>query len=284
MLARTILSAIFYVLFVGQTVILAILVAIVGVIARGRSELGMRLGRYWGNSNLWLLRHLMGIRTDVTGGENIPDGPCIVAAKHQSDWDIFAILPHTTRPAFIAKKQLMDIPVFGQAAASIDTITIDRALGAEAIPKMLEDTARALGRGCQVVIFPEGTRKKALEPPDYRQGILRMYEALNVPVVPVALNSGLYWGKLSFALWPGTAKARILPPIPPGLGAEAFRRRLIETIEGESNRLIAEAIRGGLSRPVPEDWADKVEAIERGEEPHSPPLPLAAPTASATTY
>src|SRR5690606_886918 len=112
--------------------------------------------------------------------------------------------------AFIAKKELMDIPFFGWAARSFDTIRIDRSLGGDAIPLMLDDARAALARGCRIIIFPEGTRKAPLAEPDYRYGIVRMYEALGVPVVPVALNSGLFWGRQSLVLWPGRAEARFL--------------------------------------------------------------------------
>ncbi len=261
MVVQAVRSLVFYALFIGQTVVLAIIVAVIALIDRRRTGTGLAVGRYWGHINIFLLRWVVGIRTRVDGGENVPEGPCIIAAKHQSDWDIFAILPFARRPAFIAKKQLMDIPVFGHAARSVDTITIDRSLGAQAIPRMLEDGRRAVERGCQIIIFPEGTRRAPLDPPDYRQGILRMYEALGVPVVPVALNSGLFWGRNSLILWPGTARARFLAPIPPGLDAATFKARLVEAVETGSNRLIAEAVDRGVARPVPPEWRARLAAL-----------------------
>ena len=197
-------TGVFYLLFMGQTIILAIVVGLIAIIWRRRTAVSWAIAQYWRSSNIAFLRWIVGVKTDVQGAENIPPGACIFAAKHQSDWDIFAILPYTDeKPAFIAKRELMDIPLFGHAARSINTISIDRKLGAEAIPKMLEQAREALSRGCRIVIYPEGTRKKPLADPDYRQGVARMYEALGVPVVPVALNSGLYWGKLSATIWPG---------------------------------------------------------------------------------
>src|SRR5690349_18085439 len=98
----------------GQTVILAIVVGTVAIIRRSRTDFGWRVAQYWAAANLTLLRRIVGIRSKVTGTENLPDGPCIIAGKHMSDWDIFAILPHTNgKPAFMAKKELMDIPFFG---------------------------------------------------------------------------------------------------------------------------------------------------------------------------
>jgi len=245
----------FYVLFMGQTIILAIVVGIIAMIWRRRTEASWAIAKYWRNSNVAFLRWIVGVRTEVSGAENIPPGACIIAAKHQSDWDIFAILPHTDdQPAYIAKKELIDIPFFGQAAQSINTIPIDRKLGAEAIPKMLDAAAEALGRGCRIVIYPEGTRKKPLADPDYRQGVTRMYEVLNVPVVPVALNSGLYWGKLSLTIWPGTARAKFLPPIYPGLSGAEFSAKLQAVIEAETNRLIIDAVSAGIARPLSEEF------------------------------
>ncbi|HEY9011791.1 MAG TPA: lysophospholipid acyltransferase family protein [Devosia sp.] len=261
-------SALFYLLFLGQTVILAIIVGTIAII-RGPTRTAWALAQYWGNSNLWFLRWVVGIKTDVAGEENIPPGACILAAKHMSDWDIFAILPHTRRPAFIAKKELMDIPFFGWAARSFDTIRIDRSLGGDAIPMMMEDARRAISKGCRLVIFPEGTRKAPLAPHDYRYGIVRMYLELGVPVVPVALNSGLYWSRNSLILWPGTAKARFLSPIMPGLSADEFQQRLITAIEGETNRLILDDFNSGLGRPLGGELGTRLNDLAAGRPPQA---------------
>jgi len=106
-----------------------------------------------------------------------------------------------------------------------------------------------------------------LEPYDYRYGVVRLYEGLDIPVVPVALNSGLFWGRKSLLLWPGTARARFLPPIPPGLPAEEFRARLIEAIEGETNRLILRAYDEGLSSPLTPELREKLEKLKQGQAP-----------------
>jgi 1-acyl-sn-glycerol-3-phosphate acyltransferase len=134
---------------------------------------------------------------------------------------------------------------------------------------MMADARGAIERGCRIVIFPEGTRKAPLAPHDYRYGIVRMYEALGVPVVPVALNSGLYWGRHSLILWPGTARARFLPAIMPGLAADDFQRSLVDGIEGETNRLLLEAYEHGLSRPIPPGLREKLEALRNADVPPS---------------
>lgn len=244
-------TALFYLLFLGQTVVLALIVGTVSIAWRRRTRFGWAVASYWARSNLWLLRWVVGIRTQVTGAENIPAGPSIIASKHMSDWDIFAILPYTDgRPAFLAKKELMDIPFFGWAARTFDTITVDRKRGTEGIPAMMAEARIALDRGCRIIIFPEGTRRPPLADPDYRQGIVRMYLTLGVPVVPVALDSGLYWGRNSLVMWPGTARARFLPAILPGLTEADFRERLFGGIERESTQMVLDAFERGLARPI----------------------------------
>lgn len=260
MVVQSLRSALFYLLFLGQTVILAIVVGTIAIVARRRVELNWRIGQYWGESNKALLRWIVGIRTEVTGSENIPPGGCILAAKHQSDWDIFAILPYTIRPAFIAKKELMNIPFFGWAASSLDTITIDRSRGGQAIPAMMDDARGALARGCRIIIFPEGTRRAPLAEPDYKYGLARMYVELGVPVVPVALNSGLFWGRNSLILWPGIARAQFLSPIQPGLSLEEFQRQLVKSIETNSDRLALDAVDKGLSRPMTPELEARIAA------------------------
>jgi len=243
-------TVLFYIVYMTQTVLLALVVGTIAIIARRRTALSWAIATYWRNANIALLRYIVGIKSEVEGAENIPAGPLIFASKHQSNWDVYAILPYCDeKPAFIAKRELMDIPFFGWAARSIDTISVDRRLGVEAIPRMLADARAAVAKGCRIIIFPEGTRKAPLAPPDYRQGIARLYEALGVPVVPVALNSGLYWGRHA-VMWPGTARARFLPAIPPGLSGAEFAARLERAIEAETTTLIGEAVDAGISRPL----------------------------------
>jgi len=270
LIGQALRSLLFYLVFYVQTAVLAIIVGISAIIW-GRTRFGWAVALYWVHSNLFFLRWLAGIKTDVRGVENIPDGPCIIASKHMSDWDIFALLPGAKRPAFIAKKELMDIPFFGHAARAYDTIRLDRSQRGVAIPTMLEDARAALANGARIIIFPEGTRKAPLEEHDYRWGIVRLYEGLNVPVVPVAVNSGLFWGRRSPLLWRGTARARFLPAIPPGLPPEEFRARLVEAIEAETNQLLLEAYEEGLARPISDEMFEKFEALKAGNPPGAAP-------------
>ena len=260
-------SALFYLLFIGQTVVIAIAIGTIALFSGlKRTPASWALANYWCRSNLALLRWIVGVKTEVTGAENIPEGGCIIAAKHQSDWDVFAIFPFTGRPAYIVKKELMRIPFFGWAARSLDCIEVDRKRGAEAIPLMMAQARAAVGRGCRIVIFPEGTRRAPLDPPQYRQGVVRLYNELKVPVVPVALNSGLFWPRNSFLIWPGTAEARFMPPIEAGLPPAEFMDRLKIAIENDSDDLILSAVDHGLSRPVDPELRRRVNA-RRTEKP-----------------
>lgn len=261
MLVQALRSLVFYVLFYVQTTVLAIVLGTLAIIVRKPFALGLWIVNYWCNSNLLMLRVIAGIRSEVTGLENLPEGGCIIASKHQSDWDVFAILPPSQRPAFIAKKELMNIPFLGWAARTFETITIDRSLGGRAIPQMVEDARSAADRGCRIIIFPEGTRRPPLAESAYKVGASRIYAALDVPVVPVALNSGLFWGRRQPVLWPGRARAHFLPPIPPGLPAVEMQRRLIEAIETETDRLVVEAWREGITRPLGEDMQRRLKEL-----------------------
>lgn len=259
---QAIRTALFYLLFIGQTAILAIIIGVIGLVA-GRTRFTWALARYWCWSNVQFLRFIAGVGTEITGTENIPPGGCIIASKHQSDWDVFAIFPHTGRPAYIVKKELMNIPFFGWAARSLDCIEIDRKKGAQAIPEMMRQARAAIDRGCRIVIFPEGTRKAPLTPADYRQGIVRLYTELKVPVVPVALNSGLFWGRNSLVIWPGLARGAFLPAIEPGLAPDVFAERLRTAIETSSDRLSLAAVDSGLARPIDPDLAGRIAAARQ---------------------
>jgi len=263
MIIQAFRSIIFYILFILNTAIVAIILGVFSIFKkRGWYWFGWQIAKYWGFSTLFLLRIIVGIKSNIIGQENIPKGGCIIAAKHQSDWDIFAIFPLVTRPSFIAKKQLLNIPFFGWAARDFDTISIDRKKGSKAIPEMIEEAKRAINNGCRIIIYPEGTRKTPLADIDYKYGIAKMYEQLNVPVVPVALNSGLFWPRNSPILWPGTAKAEFLPPIAAGLTPDEMHKQMSEIIEKHTNKLILEAEKQGITCPISAELREKLEALK----------------------
>ena len=179
-------------------------------------------------------------RSSIAALEKIPPGALLVASKHQSVWETFALLPLFDDPAYIFKRELMWIPIFGWYAWKADMIPVDRNARGGALAGMIERVRDELARGRQIIIFPEGTRTAPGAPPAYKQGVTRLYAAADVPCLPIALNSGLFWPRRKFMRYPGTIRLEVLDPIPPGLDPEMFAARLERDIETATARLIAE--------------------------------------------
>lgn len=194
----------------------------------------------WVHTNTYLLRVLVGMRAEITGLENIPEGPLLIAAKHQSAWETFALLPLFKDPAFILKRELMHIPIFGWFAAKAKMIPVDRKAGSSALRAMTLSARAEIAEGRQILIFPEGTRRAPGAPPAYKHGVAYLYASLNVPCLPIALNSGLYWPRRALMRKAGTIRVEILPPLPPGMAKAAFLARLESDIEAASDRLLAQ--------------------------------------------
>jgi 1-acyl-sn-glycerol-3-phosphate acyltransferase len=203
----------------------------------------MVMAKSWGDTSNWLLRLVAGVRVELRGLDKIPRGPLLVAAKHQSVWETFTLLTLFDDPAYIFKRELQWIPIFGWYAWKSDMIPIDRAARGGAMADMIERARTELARDRQIIIFPEGTRTAPGAPPSYRQGIVQLYAAAGVPCLPIALNSGLYWPRRKFLRYPGTIVLEVCDPIPPGLPPEEFAARLERSIEEATNRLIAAAPR-----------------------------------------
>ncbi|MEG6507867.1 lysophospholipid acyltransferase family protein [Methyloligella sp. 2.7D] len=190
-----------------------------------------------------LLRYIAGIRLEVRGEENLVDGACIVASKHQSAFETFALVPQLEDPVYLMKKELFRIPFHGWFSYKFGMIPVARDQGAKALREMLKEAEQRIADGRQLIIFPEGTRRPAGAPPDYKTGIFLLYQALKVPCVPVALNSGLYWPRHHLKLNPGTIVIEFLPALPPGLPKREFLPALQDAIETASDRLLEEAKR-----------------------------------------
>jgi 1-acyl-sn-glycerol-3-phosphate acyltransferase len=199
------------------------------------------VARSWGRTNLVLLRIVAGIDVEVRGREKIPKGPIIVAAKHQSAWETFALLPLFENPLFILKRELEWIPIFGWLMIKGRMVSIDRSAGSQALSAMTERARIELADNRQLIIFPEGTRRPAGAEPRYKYGVAHLYAGAGVPCLPVALNSGLFWPRRSIRRLPGTVVVEILDPIAPGRDKDDFFKRLQHDIEAATARLIAEA-------------------------------------------
>jgi 1-acyl-sn-glycerol-3-phosphate acyltransferase len=200
------------------------------------------IGRFWVRSSLWLHRTITGIDDDIRGRENIPSGGFIVASKHMSAWETLRLVELFPRPSFILKRPLLWVPLFGWYLKKAGMVPVDRGRGSEAIAAMTEHARRAVREERQIIIFPEGTRRPPLAPPEYRRGVTRLYHALGVPCLPVALDSGLFWPRRAFVHRPGTILLACLPPIPPGREPEAFAAELEAAIEAATEELIAESL------------------------------------------
>ncbi|GBE42520.1 MAG TPA: 1-acyl-sn-glycerol-3-phosphate acyltransferase [Rhizobiales bacterium] len=205
-----------------------------------------------GRSCVWLLEKIAGTRLEVRGHENLPRGAVLVASKHQSAWDTFALVPLLRDPAIVMKRELMWIPLYGWFSAKFGMIFVRRSAGPAALRRMARDAAMRAGEGREIVIFPEGTRREPGADPAYRPGVHYLYAQLGLPCCPVALNSGLYWPRRSLARYPGTIIVEFLKPIPPGLPRKVFAKKLQSAIETASDALIKEAARSANPPPIPE--------------------------------
>jgi 1-acyl-sn-glycerol-3-phosphate acyltransferase len=205
----------------------------------------MAMAKSWGLTSGWLLRVIAGTKVELRGLDKIPPGALLVAAKHQSVWETFVLLTLFDDPAYVFKRELQWIPVFGWYAWKSRMIPVDRGARGGAMAGMIARAAEEFAHGRQIIIFPEGTRTAPGAPPAYRSGAAQLYAASGVPCLPIALNSGLYWPRRKFLRYPGTIVLEVLDPIPPGIGREAFAERLEREIEEATGRLIAEGAAEG---------------------------------------
>ncbi len=189
-----------------------------------------------------LLRWIAGIRFEVRGLENLPKGAALVAGKHHAFFDIFGSFTVMNDACFVLKKELAWVPFVGWYAAKAEMVVVDRAAHSAALRKLVKDAKERFSNARQLVIFAEGTRKTPGEPTDYKPGIAALYRELEMPVTPLALNTGVHWPAHGFKRIPGTIVFEFLPPIPPGLKRGEFMRELESRIETASNALIAEGL------------------------------------------
>jgi 1-acyl-sn-glycerol-3-phosphate acyltransferase len=213
--------------------------------------LTMRFGRYWASSVLVLLRLIVGLRHEVRGLDRLPRGGCIIAMKHQSAWDALALPVVLGDPAVVVKRELLLLPFYGWYAARAGSIGIDRRAGATALRQMLAKARPVAASHRPIVIFPEGTRVAPGEHRPYQPGVAALYQALRLPLVPAAVNSGLYWGRRSFVKRPGRIILEFLDPIPPGRTRPRVMAELERRIETATTALLREGAGEMTARPRP---------------------------------
>jgi 1-acyl-sn-glycerol-3-phosphate acyltransferase len=227
--------------FLFYTALVVLMIMGLPTILAGRRGI-FALASLWRAVSVWLLEHICGLRLEYRGVENIPRGGVLIAAKHQSFLETFALLKYAPDFAIILKRQLTYIPLFGLYLIVSKQISIDRARGRQALRQIAAATKPVLAAGRQIFIYPEGTRRPPGAPPKYRLGAAAIYAESGTPCLPVAVNTGLFWRRRGFMRRPGVAVIEYLPPIEPGLDRGEFAARLQNAIEVACARLNAEAV------------------------------------------
>jgi 1-acyl-sn-glycerol-3-phosphate acyltransferase len=230
-------SLIFNIAFYINLVLFLALGSFYFILPRRHAMKGLKA---WATTSVWLLRVICGTRMEVRGREHIPKGAAIVAGKHQSFFETFAILPLLDDPCVVLKRELTLIPFFGWFAVKFRMIGVERSAGSAALRKLMARALEEAKTGRQIFIMPEGTRAAPGAPPDYKPGAAALYATLGVPCVPFGLNAGLFWPRRKFIRLPGTIVIEFLPAIPAGLPRKAFQERLQRVIETSTNALVAE--------------------------------------------
>lgn len=216
----------------------------------------LKVPKRWAHSTHWMHRWIAGTRYEIEGFENLPAEGCVVASKHQSAWDFYAINAMLPNGAFVLKSELMKIPFFGWYIAKLDHIPIRRGEKGIALRRMITDAKVEIAKDRQILIFPEGTRTSPGADPKYRYGVTRLYLELDCPVVPVAVNSGLYWPRRKFIRHPGVIRTKFMKPIMPGLSAAEFSAELERRIEEGCDELYWKAAQDDVRPP----FSDAVKA------------------------
>ncbi|MEM5515764.1 lysophospholipid acyltransferase family protein [Henriciella sp. AS95] len=189
------------------------------------------------------LRLICGVRVELRGREHIPEGPLLIAGKHQAMLDVFIPFILFRDPSLIMKRELLWYPALGWYALKAKMIPIDRSGSTKTLKKMLVDAKARAAEGRQVLIYPEGTRQPAGAAPDYKAaGVTALYNALNLPVLPLATNSGLCWKPRGITRRPGLVVYEALPPLPAGMNRKQMLPQLQEALETASDRLLEEGL------------------------------------------
>jgi 1-acyl-sn-glycerol-3-phosphate acyltransferase len=205
------------------------------LVPRAAMRAGLKL---WAALVIWGMRVIGGVRLDIRGAERLPHGSYLIAAKHQSMFDVVPPFVVASDALFVMKKELARIPAFGWLSRKAKMIEVDRQARAQALRQMIADARRLMAEPRQLLIFPEGTRYPPGAPADYKPGVAALYAELGLPCVPVATNSGVCLDARGLVRQPGTVVFEILEPIPPGLKRADFMRTLQARIETASAALL----------------------------------------------
>ncbi|AAV93657.1 1-acyl-sn-glycerol-3-phosphate acyltransferase [Ruegeria pomeroyi] len=225
------------------TIVIYIWMAILGLLftpyALVSKKGALRACKLYARSTIWMARWMVGIHGEIRGP--VPTGEVLIAAKHQSFFDILLIFHAVPHGKFIMKRELLWTPVIGVYAKRLGCIPVNRGKRGAAVARMVKDVAKEFAEPGQLVIYPQGTRVAPGVSKPYKVGSAVLYEGLQYSCIPVATNVGLFWPRDGLLRKPGRAVVEFLEPIPPGVPRDAFMRRLETEIEGASDRLMREA-------------------------------------------
>lgn len=200
--------------------------------------------RTWWKVTLWGAKHIAGITYKIIGAERIAPSPCLIASKHHSAWDtviLGVLFPNAT---VVIKHELLKVPVMSWYFRRLNSIPIDRSQGLAAIKTLVAKAKDEVAQGRDVFIYPEGTRVDPSANVPFQPGVAALYQSLNLPVVPVATNAGVFWGRRSFLKTPGVIIVEVLPTIEPGLDRKVFMKKLEVAINQRSTELCEQALIG----------------------------------------
>lgn len=195
--------------------------------------------KLYARSVIWMAGWMVGIKGEVRG--IVPKDEVMIAAKHQSFFDILLIFNAIPHGKFIMKRELLWTPVIGLYAKRLGCIPVDRGRKGTAIAKMVKDVATEFSEPGQLVIYPQGTRVAPGAKKPYKVGSAILYDGLGMPCVPVAANVGVFWPRTGIMRKPGRAVVEFLDPIAPGVPRNDFMAQLEQAIESQSNLLMKEA-------------------------------------------
>jgi 1-acyl-sn-glycerol-3-phosphate acyltransferase len=199
------------------------------------------VSQIWSNGIVWLFKYVIGLDYREQGRENIPHGPCIIACNHQSLWETAVLCAIFPDASIVAKKELRRLPIVGWFLHRYPMILVDRSAGRQALRQMVDEARRAIGEGRKVLIFPQGTRQAIDRPMTFQPaGVAALYTNLDVPVLPAAHNSGLFWGRKTLMIHSGNITLSYLPPIAPGLDRKVFQAEVERVIAAEAGRLLGQ--------------------------------------------
>lgn len=233
-------STLFNLAFFGITALMALVSLPATWMKRSTT---MKIVRLWVRTVYMLEKNIIGLDYQVRGWEHVPKGKSfLLAAKHQSAYETFKLHLLFDDPAIVLKKELLSVPLWGAFIRKIDPIAIDRSSKKQSIKLLMAEVQRVKDQHRPIVVFPQGTRVRTTttttEKP-YKSGIGRMYEASELPIVPLALNTGLFWPKMSWIKKPGTVIFEFLPVIEPGMTSDEAMKILESRLEDASSKLLS---------------------------------------------